>query len=531
MKAFAFSVLSLLTACPAAAPESVAVTNAVLGSVNVRDYNASGDGLKDDRAAIQAAIDTGAGEIVFPAGVYIIGRGNGYFGLSIPAGVTLRGESRDGTVLQQAAGVGGSVRLLQVAAPNITIRDLTLDGDKAEQTVDEHRSGVFATGAPGLTIRGVTARNFTGDGFFLYQGSNNATIDDVLATDNDRNGITFGGGTTGGTVTASKFLGNRAQQLDSEPGNGATVDGIVLRGNTFDGAGKSADYAVTVSGSSPAARSRGWTIENNTIHGGIFVVWADAITIRDNTGTNPTTKPSATVYRTADGVAIEGNRFTMTQASAAGVGVVAVVGTGTGSAPAHVRIARNQLTATGYARSIGVRVEGASSVEITDNDIRGPGLAAAEYAGIFLRATIASEDFRSAIVRRNAISNWGAYGVLVAGNGSARMLSLDIVDNVFDDSAGTMTGAMSLDDGTGAAKAIAISGNVVTGGVATSVVRYPGTTAILVAGQRGMGASYNVAAAPEGLLAESPGAIATSRADGTMWRKAAGIGATGWIAL
>jgi hypothetical protein len=323
---------SVISACGVEPAVDVETSVAELDrSVNVREFGAVGDGVTDDRAAIQAALDSGASEVVVPVGTYVVGRGAGYWCLSISAGVTLRGETRDGAVLQQAPGIAGSVRLLQVAAAGVAIRDLTLDGNRARQTADEHRAGVFATGAPDLAIRGVTARGFTGDGFYLYLGSNNAVIDDVLATDNDRNGITFGGGTSGGTVTASRFIANAVQQFDSEPGNGNTVDGLTVRGNTIDAMGRSNDYALTISGSSSAARSRGWTVEGNVINGGIFVVSADAIAVRGNVGVNPTTKASATVYRGSDGVTIKGNRFTMTQTQVSSLGVVTVTGTGTGN--------------------------------------------------------------------------------------------------------------------------------------------------------------------------------------------------------
>ena len=41
-------------------------------SVSVKDFGAYGDGVHDDRAAIQAALDSGAEKITIPQGIYPI---------------------------------------------------------------------------------------------------------------------------------------------------------------------------------------------------------------------------------------------------------------------------------------------------------------------------------------------------------------------------------------------------------------------------------------------------------------------------
>jgi hypothetical protein len=83
--------------------------------INVKSspYLAVGDGVADDTAAIQSAIDAAplGGIVWFPVGTYLItGR------LSVPAGVTLVGETRRGSILKAAT----------IAAPGID-----LDGDGA----------------------------------------------------------------------------------------------------------------------------------------------------------------------------------------------------------------------------------------------------------------------------------------------------------------------------------------------------------------------------------------------------------------
>lgn len=441
--------------------------------VNVRDFGATGDGATDDRAAIQAALDAGvAGDVFVPDGNYLVGVGGGFWCLNIPAGTTLRGESQAGAVLVQAPGLPGSVRLLQCQAPSITISTLTLDGDKPGQTADEHRAGVFATAAPGLTIRDVTAQNFTGDGFYIYNHSDNATVERCTAISNDRNGITFGGGTSAAIVTGSRFAGNKAQQFDSEPGAGGMVNGIEIAGCVMDGAGASNDYALTISGSSSTVRSSNWKVHDNVINGSINVVWADDVEIRDNQGINPTTKPAVTLWRTTFRVSVVGNRWTMTQNTIDSVPVIYVAGTGVGSVSSRAYISGNELRVLNRAKSFAIRAEGFRDAIIEDNLMVGPGLAGG-FPGIWLRTTIVGEDVRSAVVRRNRIYDWGALGLTISGNGAAVMRLLDVESNIFDDATATMPAAMSLDDGTGCARDVRQAGNIMLGGVATLVSRAP----------------------------------------------------------
>jgi len=44
----------------------------MISSVSVRDFGAVGDGFTDDREAIQAALDSGASEVVIPFGNYSV---------------------------------------------------------------------------------------------------------------------------------------------------------------------------------------------------------------------------------------------------------------------------------------------------------------------------------------------------------------------------------------------------------------------------------------------------------------------------
>lgn len=450
-----------LVACTTA-PQLAARSSQLAAPVSIRDHGAVCDGVTDDRAAIQAALDAGAGGLVtVPDATCIIGQGAGYFGVRVSAGTTLRGEP--GAVLQQAPGIPASVRLLQIEATGVTIEHLTLDGDREAQSPSEHRHGVFASGALQLTIRDVTARNFTGDGIYIYFGTNGARLERIIAHGNQRNGITFGGGTTGGIVTGCTLTGNVAQQLDSEPGPGNTVDAVEVTGNTLDVGGVSNDYALTVSGSGSQSRSTGWRVHGNTIRGGVYVVWSTDVRISGNVIRDPTTKPTVRVWRSADRIEVVDNELTLLGASGA---IVDITGTGTGNMPDHVTIARNRLSATGLAH--GVLAWNARSVRVVDNVMAGPGTAALYYAGVFAKVT--ADEMRSLIVRRNEISGFGQHGVSTQAAGGAIRL-VDVSDNVFDDAAAlpAMTAALALYAG----RDVRQSGNLLLGGCTSMTAATP----------------------------------------------------------
>ncbi|HEX4417970.1 MAG TPA: glycosyl hydrolase family 28-related protein, partial [Kofleriaceae bacterium] len=447
-------------------------------SVSVKDHGAKGDGATDDREAIQAAIGAvaaaGGGEVYLPPGTYVVsGARHAFWALDVPGGVHLRGAGQDKTTLQQAPGAGPSVRLLHLSGAHITLEDLALDGNKAAQTKNPQRHGIFTVHTEHLIVRRVAAHDFTGDGFYLYDGAADSQFIDVVATGNDRNGLTLGGNVDGTTLFHSKFAGNRAQQVDSEPGGTSIVSHTLIAGCEIDVAGASNDYALTVSGTEHT-KGHDWTIVGNRIHGGIFVVWAERVLIAGNTGTNPTTKASVSVYRTSNDVVIAGNRFEMTQTRVRSLAGVLVQGTGTGSAPDRVFVLGNELTLD-YEQSFGIRAEGAISVTLRGNTLRGPGRSAPGYAGIYVRATNQAEDFRSASVVGNTVRNFGARGVSLVGTGTAKLLSVEIRDNTFDDDAPVpaMTSGISLDDGTGAARQVRVTGNRFLHGVTAPLINYP----------------------------------------------------------
>jgi hypothetical protein len=193
-----------------------------------------------------------------------------------------------------------------------------------------------------------------------------------------------------------------------------------------------------MTGSSAAVRSARWTVTDNVVNGSALAVWITDVLYARNTGVNASDKPSVRVYRSCDRVHIEDNVLSTTTPAAFDAGaLVYVTGTDPGQAPGGVVIARNVLSTT--APAFGVSAICARDVQVIDNVIRGVGAI-----GVFVRATRVDEPMRSALIERNAVSGFGV-GVLLGGNGAAKIWRAAIEDNVFTGAAA----ALSLDDGLG----------------------------------------------------------------------------------
>jgi hypothetical protein len=335
-------------------------------------------------------------------------------------------------------------------------------------------------------LRHVTSQNFTGDGFYIYDGSDDATVYDVLSTRNDRNGLTLGGSTNITTVTKSQFLGNKAEQFDSEGGaQGGPINHVTLVSNVFDAQGASDDFVLTMTGSSASVRSSFWTVTDNTVNGSALAVWITDVVYTRNQGVNPSSKPAIYVYRFSDRIRIANNVLADTGPAAFDAGaIVYIVGTDPGQAPGGVVVEDNVLSTVQSA--IGVSAICARDVEIINNTITGAGIQRASEAGLFVRATRVDEPVQSIILQRNTISNFGNYGVLLGGNGAAQIKKVDITGNTFSDTSAvaTMRTALNLNDGLNEALDVTVGSNTLSGGTTTLLINPPVGTPGAIGGTR-----------------------------------------------
>ncbi len=115
-----------------------------ISSINIKWFGAHGDGLTEDTAIIQNAIDfvdsIGGGEILFPVGTYLIDVGgvedSRDYGILLKSNTTLRGESKNKSKI--FANANSDMDLIitarSAADNNIEIKNLTIDGNQANQS-------------------------------------------------------------------------------------------------------------------------------------------------------------------------------------------------------------------------------------------------------------------------------------------------------------------------------------------------------------------------------------------------------------
>ena len=126
------------------------VSNKLFDQISVKDFGAIGDGVNDDTAAIQAALNSGAKGIYFPSATYLCGA------ITVPNtfGMTLYGDGTS-SILKQKAGTGTMVKWSQssMVYNEQTVKDLTFDGTSGTGHC------LDTTGNGGLTLKNIYITN------------------------------------------------------------------------------------------------------------------------------------------------------------------------------------------------------------------------------------------------------------------------------------------------------------------------------------------------------------------------------------
>ena len=448
-----------LTGCVNTAALTHSASALTAPSCNVRDNGAVGDGIADDRAAIQATLDACAGQsVAIPAGYYLLTAAPGHsYALRVAAGTAVRGSGQATTTILLAAAPLSTQILWIEDAPDVTLQGFTLDGQHTLQgppsAAGPQRHGAIIKHSPRIVIASVTSQHNAGDGFYLYAGSDHATIVDSAAIDNDRDGVTLGGATDGVTASGSTFSRNAQDGWHSE--GGGNNNDVALTGNALAG---NAVFAITMSGvtADPTGHNYRWSVTDNSVDGPVAIVYADDVVYARNHGTNAGGLPSVSVYRQCERIRVEDNALTATGIAVGdSVAVISVEGTDVGQSPGSVVVARNTIS-TAHPQ-YGVAVISARDVEIVGNVIagspEGTGPHGVGLAGVFVRATRVGV-MPSVAVRGNTVAGFGRWSVMLGGSGAAKIAKVVIEGNAFGQPA-------SLDDGLHEAIDVTASGLVV----------------------------------------------------------------------
>lgn len=164
-------------------------------SRSVKSYGAVGDGIHDDTAAFQAAINalpSTGGTVTVPAGVYLIDpikkinlRSNMLLSMSLDA--VLKAKTNSAT---------RSYMIYAYNRSNVEIAGGRLIGDRETHryvsgSTSEWNHGIQILGCTGVTVRDLYVTKCAGDGICLGGGATDVAIANVVSTDNRRQGLSI----------------------------------------------------------------------------------------------------------------------------------------------------------------------------------------------------------------------------------------------------------------------------------------------------------------------------------------------------
>lgn len=483
--------------------------------VLVETFGAIGDGATDDSAAIRAAA-AASGQVEFsPGKTYVLSR-EGVHARTVAAR-TGQVWNGNGATLRLADGSPTYTSIVGVQnVDGVTIRDLNLDGNRANQSVEAqlHRHGVYIDGATNVTLENVNARDTAGDGILVWRATDNVTIRGGHLTGAARNGISLTGSGTRILIDGVYIDDITAQPIDLECDTSGAFENITIIGCYLNPGGN--DYGLALQGRTATENLRDLKIVNNYIGGAIIFTHVAGAKITGNTidGRGSGKDTVKNVFSATD-VQVTGNTIL-----ADGTNRGVTIDWTSGQAVERWTLRDNDITS---ADSYGIFVGGADRVRIAGNRVRGNGNA---YAGIDLQA---SRALRSVAVEGNEVTGYKR-GVHASRFGTGVFQTLRITGNYADDEIPGMIYGVQLAGTIESFGQVIVDSNTAAAGV-TQAVSIPDGVWVRTGGAfRGI---WEGTGSPEGVLAAAIGSLALRRngtAGQVMYVKETGSGATGWVA-
>ncbi|HWU90263.1 MAG TPA: right-handed parallel beta-helix repeat-containing protein [Kofleriaceae bacterium] len=439
------AALAALIACSAGRP-SILVTDARDGCIDPTSYGAVVDDGKDDRVAVQAAIDAArrtARPVCLPVGDLHIARKPGR-GRAVTAslivegdGVEIRGKGPRSRLVMLAGPETEHPNawwLLQVTGTRHTLSGFALDGSARGRT-HEQTHLVQVTGlASGITLERLSLSipkqpdNRGGDCIRLL-GEMNAPVDGVTIV-----------GVRGETCARSFVAFQRAvsnvqiydttsvevsdQVIDMEPSGRGAIHDVRIRDCNFQrGPGAEGNWALSLAGGDDAAQDL--LVQSTTLDGGIFAYHVSHTTIRDCTITGGVTKEALIhVVRGGEGVRILDNRLDRTGLPGDGI----YLGHHGTSWPTDVILRGNHIRLRGDG--IPIHGEPVVGIDIDGNTIDCAGPGPNRNAAVTLRGNTA--PISRVRVRGNSIRGTCAGAVRIASYRENVTGSAIVKDNVVE---------------------------------------------------------------------------------------------------
>lgn len=516
---------------------------------SVRDYGAVGDGVTDDRAAIQAAETAceaaGGGVVYFPEGTYACGQNgsNGYSFLLTTSSVQWLGAGGNSILKQKGDAASADWVLVKIAGANDHLRfqDIRLDGSGLTNPTTGCHLLQIGDGTGVVQTVQVFGCHFTGmvagsgDGVFM-QGAVADRTSRVWVADSTFDGI----GRYGVHITDSvnnvfvveNYLTNCVRDivLDSAIDSGNNV--LSILGNHIDHTG-SDKLAIQIIGGASSLVSH-LAMSNNVVIGGFVEVsnvqWGTTLGNIQTSGDFASANAAWRYFGSVTDVTFLANFVDRTSGASAGP-CVACEASG-GSSPVRINVRTNlmlqEVTGAGF-----VKFTDTDRCAMTGNTGRATNAGASSAYGYEVVASTGAVD--NILIAGNSLSAAaGSYaaGVHLFASGN------DIVNALVQGNSGTQVDYGLALEKTGGH---AVTGKVMYAGnnydAATGDVNQIGTTAVIIVGMNGgtFGPQYFVGSgSPVGVVTARPGSLysdSTAAGEPSVYYKESGTGSSSWLGV
>jgi len=311
------------------ASKIVAANNSSQAEKDAADYVA--DGTADESEINSALTAASGGNVYLFKGTYNLAAA-----ISVPNNTSLAGAGA-GTVLTIPNAQNGSYAMITntdaSTGTGVTVRDLAIDGNKANQSsggmngifFDHMGGGSGSSARAGGELKNVLVKNMygtgsgaSGVGIRLSNSSNNTLIDNKLQANgyiglyitSSSSHNSFTGNVMQGNTSYGVYLNSNNNTLSSNTVQGNTNAGIYVSGasnntlsaNTVSGNGAN---GIRVTGASASNTITGNTISSNTTEG----IYLNSVNNNTITGNNLNANTTGVVLDTASYNTVSGNEF------------------------------------------------------------------------------------------------------------------------------------------------------------------------------------------------------------------------------